>query len=145
MKPIDQVYPEYAAQQAQNGYFYGPCDYMPLLESFGYTILLKLDDQDYQGDSRLIFQDGARFGVMIFGWGSCSGCDALQGCDNMEEIAQLRDELHDSIKWFDSAAECLTYFNTHDWVGDYSWHADETKEFIAQGKEILSKLVDVNT
>ena len=57
--------------------------YQPLLESFG-EILLKVDDEDYSGDSRLIFKKGEMYGFLIFGWGSCSGCDWLQGCNSYE-------------------------------------------------------------
>ena len=63
MRPITEVY-------SDESYF---GDYQPLLESFEYDILLQIDDNDYQGDSRLLFKDGDRFGILTFGWGSCSG------------------------------------------------------------------------
>lgn len=102
--------------------------------------MLQVDDNDYQGDSRLLFRDGNRIGVMIFGWGSCSGCDALQACQTYAGIEELRTELHNGVHWFDSVAEALAYFETHDWGGDYSWHAEETKRFVAEGTELLRKL-----
>ncbi len=139
MKPINEVYPESAKEEAEGGYFYGPSSYSPLLDSLGYETILRVDDRDYQGDSRLIFKDGDRRGLLIFGWGSCSGCDALQACDSMKDIDDLRNSLHGSIKWFDTAAECLAYFKTHDWAGDYSWHNDETKEFVAAAIKLLTQ------
>ena len=57
--------------------FYGPGDYSPILLSFDAEIVLAADDQDYQGDSYVLYRRGDSFGVLIFGWGSCSGCDAL--------------------------------------------------------------------
>jgi hypothetical protein len=77
MKPIKEVYSphEYLFDYGGGAYFSAPYDYDPLLESFGYEILLKIDDDDYQGDSRLLFKDGKQYGLLIFGWGSCSAGD----------------------------------------------------------------------
>ncbi len=137
MKPINEVYPEHAKDEAEDGSFYGPSDYNPLLNSLGFDILLKVDDDDYQGDSRLLLRDGQRFGVLIFGWGSCSGCDALQACQTMVEIDRLRNELFNSVKWFESSSECLEYFIEHNWKGDHSWHTNEQGCFIAEAKRLL--------
>src|SRR5581483_8336566 len=115
MKPINEVYPEHAKDEAEGDYFYGPGSYQPLLESFGYDIVLQVDDDDYQGDSRLIFKDDSRYGLLIFGWGSCSGCDSLQACDSMKEIEQLRADIHNNIIWKDSAAELLEFTEKRDW------------------------------
>lgn len=147
MKNINKVYPEYAEKEEANGSFYGPGDYKPLLESFDYEILLEVDDNEYEGDSRLIFKNkdknkGNNYGILIFGWGSCSGCDALQACNSMKEIEELRNKLHQDIKWFKNEKECLKYFNEHDWKGDYNWGQKETQEFIEKGRELLSKLIE---
>ncbi len=126
MNPINEVYPD--------KYW---CSYNPLLESFGYPILLQVDDCDYQGDSRLLFQNGDLRGILIFGWGSCSGCDALQGCDTIDEVAELRDRLHDGIRW-GSVTGTLDYLRTHDWAGDYSNGDGKTAEFVEQAIALLS-------
>jgi len=135
MKPLAEVYKksEFSSKE-----FY-ESDYGPLLESMGWTILLKVDDKDYQGDSRILFRDGNRYGFLIFGWGSCSGCDSLQACDTFEEAEQLRNRLVHDTEWYDSKENCLRRINTKDWELDYSWHAEETKEFIAKAKALLSK------
>ena len=143
MKPINEVYPEHAKDEADGNGFYGPFEYTPLLDSMGYETLLRTDDSGYQGDSRLILHDGTRYGVLIFGWGSCSGCDSLQACDSMKEIEELRTRLRDDIKWFDTRAELLSYFETHDWEGDYSWNAEETKQFVSEGKRILAEAPNI--
>lgn len=130
-KPLIDVYPE----PDWRGYF---SEYDPLLASFGYEIVLKVDDDDYQGDSRILYRDGQRFGILTFGWGSCSGCDALQACDNLEEVEELRADLHSQIKWFASPSEALHYINTHDWEGDYCWNQAETHKFISDAKILLA-------
>jgi len=35
--------------------------------------------------------------------------------------------------------KALEYFQTHDWSGDYSWHADEQRRFVAAGIALLSE------
>lgn len=137
MKTIAETYPDEAKEQSERGSFYGPSDYGPLLQSFGYKIAIQVDDKDYQGDSRLILRDGERVGLLIFGWGSCSGCDALRACETLEEIETLRTEIHGSIRW-GTLAEISDYLETHDWEGDYSWHDDETKDFVTKAKVLLA-------
>lgn len=136
MKKATELYPDYAKNEQENGYFYCPGDYQPILDEFG-EILVQVDDKGYQGDSRVLYRDGSRYGWLQFGWGSCSGCDALQACDSMAEVQELMDNLHDEIRWFDNKEEAVKFFETHDWEGDYSWHADEQKEFIRRSLEVL--------
>lgn len=112
-------------------------DYQPMLDAFG-KIAVQVDDDDYQGDSRLLYDEDGRIGVLIFGWGSCSGCDALQACDSLEDVQELCNRLQESIKWFGDKEQALDYFKNHDWKGDYSWYQTETKEFISKCIEYLS-------
>lgn len=116
------------------------CNYEPMLEEFA-KIIVKVDDTDYQGDSRVLYKDKDRYGWLQFGWGSCSGCDALQGCDGIEEVQILMDELYASIKWFDNAKESLQFFKDHDWEGDYSWNIKEQKDFVNKVIEYLEKAI----
>jgi hypothetical protein len=106
-------------------------DYQPMLEEFG-QIILQVDDKDYQGDSRVIYQDEEKFGYLIFGWGSCAGCDALQACDNIEDVQELMDELFNKIHWFESLTALQEYFRNKDWELEYCWHCEETQKFIEQ-------------
>jgi len=138
VKPLIDAYPN--ARHSGDDVYYSFCGYDPLLMSMGFDIVLKVDDDDYSGDSRLIFKHGDFYGLLIFGWGSCSGCDSLQGCSSYEEVEQLRKELFNSIKW-SSASELLEYFEKHDWEGDYSYRQNETKLFIEQGIKLLKAAV----
>lgn len=138
--PIKQLYPD--CEGENQSWFNAPYDYNPLLYSIG-NVLLKVDDQDYQGDSRLIYHNPntGEFGLLIFGWGSCSGCAALQACGSYEDVDKLRTELQQKIQWYPSARELFNYFEIHDWTGDYSWHAEETRHFIEEAKKLLKELI----
>lgn len=117
---------------------WGWSDYQPMLEAFG-TIAIQVDDHYYQGDSRLLYDNDGKIGFLMFGWGSCSGCDALQACNTIEQVQALCDDLQDDIRWFDNRKEALEWFCTHDWEGDYSWYAEETKEFVRKCIEYLKE------
>lgn len=114
--------------------------YDGLMDTFGLERVVQVDDDDYQGDTRVIFKDGDRYGFLIFGWGSCSGCDALQGAleDGLKELTELRDQLHGSIRWEDEAINMIGYLSTKYWPGEYSWSADETKRFVKKAIEYLA-------
>ena len=133
MKTAAELYPDFVGRDS----FYGPESYQPIIDDLG-TVVLQVDDSDYQGDSRILYRDGERWGYLQFGWGSCSGCDALQACTGMGDIDGLIAGLRSSVKWYDTAGECLEYFNTHDWSGDYSAHAEEQADFIHRAKELLA-------
>lgn len=111
------------------GYWY---DYQPMLDEFG-EILVQVDDNDYQGDSFLIYRNNSQYGLLIFGWGSCSGCDALQACDNINEVQKLMNSLYDSITWFDSLQELKDYISNDDII-ELKWYyySDNFKSFREQ-------------
>lgn len=113
--------------------------YNELLDTFGLERVIQVDDGDYQGDTRVLFRDGERYGYLNFGWGSCSGCDALQACSNHEEATKLRDGLFNSIVWKPDALAMLRYFVNRDWPLDYAWHVKETRDFIQKVIKYLAE------
>lgn len=131
MRPASEVY-----QDSDYGWY----DYQPMLKEFG-KIVIQVDD-DYQGDSRVLYRKGRKFGHLQFGWGSCSGCDALQACSDMDEIQELMDDLQSRIIWFNSAKAALKYFQEHDWEGDYSWYAHEQKDYIEKVINYLQEAIN---
>ena len=138
MNPIYRVCYLYNTTPEQECYLY---DYSPMIEDFG-DVLFQVDDDDWQGDSYILYgsmNKNSRFGFLNFGWGSCSGCDALKGCSTWEEVQELYEELRSQIKWFDSAEEAYKWFIEHDWEGDYS--TKEKEWFIKIATCILEQLV----
>lgn len=108
--------------------------YSDLIESFEVETLVTVADDDYQGDTRHLLRDGERYGLLTFGWGSCSGCDALEGCSGITEVTELRDQLWGQIHWEDSATAMLAYVDGKDWTLDYS----HSPSFVGQARELLS-------
>ena len=109
--------------------YFTVCDYQPIVDSFG-TVLIQEDDDDYQGDSRILLESEGRYGLLIFGWGSCSGCDALQSCGNYDEVDKLIDEMRGDVKWFGTKADVNKYVTEKDWELEWSWQAGETRKFV---------------
>lgn len=110
------------------------CSYDELIDSFEVEVLVRVDDDDYQGDTRLLVRDGGRYGLITFGWGSCSGCDALEAAGaNLVEVTELRDQIWSQAHWEDSADLMLAYIYGKDWSLDYSHH----EGFLSQVKKTL--------
>lgn len=85
LRSAKEIYPDCVDS---DGNFNNPSGYQLIIEEFG-NILVQVDDQDYQGDSRILYENNGQYGYLKFGWGSCSGCDALQGCDSVLELDEL--------------------------------------------------------
>lgn len=93
-------------------------DYVELLERVtGIKVVAEKYFGKYEGDIAAVVTDGNRFGAVVIGYGSCSGCDALEAAygdkQAEEEIAwsirrailwgsraELRKSLSDGIYWY---------------------------------------------
>lgn len=103
--------------------------YEGLIDSFEVDVVLSEHDDDYQGDSFYLLRDADdRYGYLVFGWGSCSGCDAFEAASddvswgsNPTALIDLRDELWNDVSWFDSLDNLRAYFVENDvklqWYG----------------------------
>jgi hypothetical protein len=116
-------------------------DYTPIIDAFG-DVVLRIDSDGYQGDTWVLYEEwqGGRFykiGYLEFGWGSCSGCDALQACNSFDDLHELVNELYQSIIWFDDAKSALDWFRNHDWEGDWSANNLAKRTFVSMAKVYL--------
>jgi len=93
-------------------------DYDHLIECIEGDVICKASSGDWQGDSWYLFKYNNMYGYLVFGWGSCSGCDALQGCTNVGDVEELLIHLNDSIIW-KKEEEMLEYFKTKDWSVEF--------------------------
>ncbi|HEY9774545.1 MAG TPA: hypothetical protein V6C81_12150 [Planktothrix sp.] len=128
-------------QTSEGQSFFELYNYEPMVTAFGQRTIVAVDDYYHQGDSYRLIADGdepgQRYGVLIFGWGSCSGCDALQSCSSFKEVQELADSTQDSIKWFADKEALRKYVVEHDWKGDYSWPDTELHKYLHLVKEFL--------
>jgi hypothetical protein len=127
---IEYVYPDCKHKD----YFSSPGDYLPLLKSFNYNIIIQLDDSDYQGETRILYDNEGKIGHLQFSWGSCSGCDSLQACNSYKELDELRNQLHKDIVWYDDKSLALNHFEN-----SYNIDCDNEKEFKKLVIEYLKK------
>lgn len=145
MKTARELYP-YALKDDEWGdkCFLIIKDYQPILDSFG-EILLQIDDNGYQGDSRVLYKLPNEIGILQFGWGSCSGCDALMDCDSYEEVDEFIQHLHSRILRYPSLQEAIEYFSTkrfHD--GTLYDSSGNARVFFRQARQILRKMINTN-
>ena len=107
------------------------CSYEPIIKYLGKSVV-EVRDDDYQGDTRVLLFDANknRYGFLVFGWGSCSGCDALQACENYSDIAELIEGFEKKVRWFDSlqAAKDFICDNAKQEL-EFHYHATEWRIF----------------
>lgn len=127
-----RLYPD-----AEDRWGFSVSDYDPILHSFG-EVVVKVDENDYSGDSLVLLRKESRYGFLIFGWGSCSGCDALQGCNSYRDIEQLIQQLENNIIWFDSLGEAESYiFNAALRQGSYYYQTELWGRFQSKVRSYL--------
>lgn len=117
------------SDQFKNLDTWGWGDYQDLIDTFEFETVLSVDAGSYQGDTFCVLKDGEKYGYLEFGWGSCSGCDALLACTDHDDLEELQASLFNDIKWFNSLEELKEYFRSHDWKGDWCWHEEEHRAF----------------
>lgn len=135
---VTRVYP----QLDVNGPYQEQYEYEPMIEAFGQRTICSVDVDDYQGDSFRLIADGdepgQKYGLLVFGWGSCSGCDALQACASVTELQELMDHLQGQIQWFEDKESLRKYMTEHDWEGDWHWHRTDAHLFRAKVMDFLN-------
>lgn len=111
-------------------HFDAPCDYTPIINDLG-TVLVRHDDDDYQGDTRLALKLGPKlYGFVVIGWGSCSGCDALQASDTPAAVDELIADIRRDVKTFPTLKALKRYVaDDGGRKGAHSWHVEGWRAF----------------
>jgi len=86
------------------------------------SVWFSADEGSYQGDlyvvltkQRMVGGDWRQqWGLAVIGYGSCSGCDALEGArrDGRVETLQLVKDIANNIRWFDKLINVADYVAT---------------------------------
>lgn len=124
-----------------NGY---GVSYQALIDTMEFDdVLVEESDDDYQGDTYMLVDKLGRYGFLLFGWGSCSGCDAAQAVSSQAEANELRNQLYSDVKWFDTAREMIAWFEGGDHKLKFYGHDDTFEKFTAAALAILESRAEV--
>lgn len=93
-------------------------DYTELMQDIG-AVIYEQSYGSYSGDTRALLKKNSLYGYLEFGWGSCSGCDALEGCVTDSDFEELRNDMAGDIIWR-TKSEMKKFLLEHDWDGDYN-------------------------
>lgn len=141
MNYLKLVQDAYAKQQRERGYV--SFGYKSLIELSGVAIQFSVDIGSYQGDTYMLVKNkDGHFGYLRFGWGSCSGCDALKGCDNAKDYAELLESLYSNIEWFETQERLIRFREEGDWENRFYGDKDTIKRWIQAFDLYLQKLVE---
>lgn len=113
-----------------SGYYH----YENLIKATGCDIIDSLYMGNYEDDLLMVVSKNYKFGLLVTGYGSCSGCDALQGCVTNTERTELAVELYNKIMWKEPG-EIIDYLEDKDWSAEYYGQQKGLSEFIKKVKE----------
>lgn len=114
-------------------------DYHGLLTASGLEVVEWEVTGSYQGDYVVLVRDNARYGFVVIGYGSCTGCDALEGCGGIDDVLTLCEQILQSIKWADSAEELRDHLiERADTGNDWYSHDSEVREATEKIKRRLA-------
>lgn len=139
---VEELYKDDKYSGYKSPCFDAPGDYDRMVADFG-EIILKTDEGYYQGDYLYILKrqvhKTTEFGFLVVGYGSCSGCDALQGCSSWEEVQELYDSMKNNVKWTTSKKKLLREIIPQD-VRYVSWYeAKDQADFILKASAALTQ------
>lgn len=116
-------------------------DNTELVRTFGSNISIVERDGDYQGNDYYLLREGNKYGMIILGFGSCSGCDILQGMyedahfsNDFAELIQYRDKMYESIVWR-TRSQMKEYILTKDFELEWYYHTLSGGNFVKQLKD----------
>lgn len=119
-----------------DGYSYTDFSYDPIFDALG-EVVCSYRDKDYQGETTLVIRNKTTglFAIHTYSWGSCSGCDFMQGCSSHAAVLKYANEAAASLEWIDLEslrARALELSSMKDDL-DYPMHHEN-----ASGKAIIT-------
>ena len=78
--------------------------------------------EGYQGDYLFLVQRGDEYARIVTGYGTCSGCDMILGCESWDDLLNFVHEIRDGAIWH-SKHGMIEDLNMHDVEG--SWYGSE--------------------
>lgn len=109
--------------------------YDDLVKSWGHEIADRGVFGSYQGDLVYLLRDGRRHGLLVVGYGSCSGCDELQAREPWDDdgdwtgVVALAETLQHDIHWEEDAISLMAWVSRHPENHWWAWD-DEIKRWL---------------
>ena len=69
-----------------------------IVKSWGFQIINTAMIGDYTGDFVAVLYTQGMYGLFVHGYGSCSACDELQGCETDQDMINLARNLQNTIR-----------------------------------------------
>lgn len=120
--------------------------YRDLIDTMGFDVLAEKDFGSYQGDTVVSLRDGERVGILVFGYGSCSGCDEIEGImsygkldnDKLRDLTALRDKMAGNIMWSEKGG-LRALVDSRDAANNYWLYNDGEAEYVRAEASRLDK------
>lgn len=90
----------------------------------------------WQGDYVYLLKNNDLYSIVIIGYGSCSGCDAWEACENDEEFEELKQSVLNRIVW-GSKQDIIDELNDKE-MNRWYVHDEEWKEVREEILELLA-------
>lgn len=124
------------------GYYAG--GYSSLVEAMPGEVALWVTGGSYQGDHYVLLKQHDLYGYLSIGYGSCSGCDALESCESFAEVKHLYEELMSDIVWRKADAMIEFFTDKTRPENRWEWFEEDFKhEFVPQALGILDAAASV--
>lgn len=84
------------AKYGENSYLcYGQCEEVAFDIAFpkGHKVLKRDEDNDYQGSTRIDIESDGKLYHCEYSWGSCGGCDTLEGDGHEATIKMILENI----------------------------------------------------
>jgi hypothetical protein len=96
---------------------------------------------DYQGDYVYVLESPTEgVGVVIVGYGSCSGCDSREACNSAEDFEELLQSVIKDIRW-GTVSELTDFINNN--FNDNSWYRHDAG--FKKARQSVIKLIETGS
>lgn len=118
--------------------------YEELVTIGGEQVVASADIGSYQGDLLFLVKNSdGQFAFVEVGYGSCSGCDWLQGNEgDIPALQGMADSLNPSEEDYKSAIDMLAWVMDRDWKDHYYYQDEDAKGFVTDMIQLLQKEIE---
>ena len=109
--------------------------YQEALAGIGVRATLNTHIGDYQGDWAAVVKDDGGYytsgavGFLVYGYGSCSGCDEWEAAESAVERAEIVVRMATAIRWFDTVGELKAWLLSDDRQLSFFYPEEGWREF----------------